>query len=648
MGSRTHSVSPRKTVGWFCLVTIQTGQNDIERVREATDLVNLIGEHIALRPKGREHVGLCPFHDDHTPSFCVVTHKGNAFYKCHACDAAGDAFDFFMEFHRVDFPTALRELAQRAGVELTRHRPTTKDSREQVLAANRLAADWFRAVLQHPVAGESTRRILDDRGFDETVRDTFEIGMAPPGWDGLLKTARKKGFAEADLAAAGLLKQRHQSQGHYDTFRNRIIFPICNDLGQPIAFGGRKIDPEDEPKYLNSPESSVFHKSRTLYGMHLAKRAIIDQRRAIVTEGYTDVIACHQAGVRNVVATLGTALTPEHAGLLGRCCDTVTLVFDGDEAGQKAADRAIEVFFREPVDIHICVLPDGLDPGELLAREGGPEEFRSLLSQAVDALSYRGRRFQDALREVQGPAAKQRLLSEFLDELLRLGFEKLSGVRRRPVLAQLSDLLGVPVDEIERFIRASKARGHRRPTAAAADEATASAAEDELLLTGLSPARRRAERTLLAIGVFAPEVFEAKVGEQRLIDAIRDRRFLDGVSAAIGASLISLHERGHTITVQTLRADLETEQAKQLAASLFFDGQAFVEAHERQDSMAAATEALEALDACAVRSTRVEVLTDFRQRERSGDQADADAASAVLAELRRTGDDPLAIPRGVR
>ncbi len=413
------------------------------------DLVALIGEHVPLRPKGREHVGLCPFHDDHTPSFCVVTHKGNAFYKCHACAAAGDAYNFVQDYHKMTFPEALKFLADRTGITLSRRRDTprrgTQPAGGELRRANAMAASFYRDVLTSDPRGATARTMVRDRGIDDETARQFMVGAAPAQWESLAPHAAGQDVSIAALVAAGLLKPRSGGQGHYDTFRNRLIFPICDELGRPIAFGGRALDPDDEPKYINSPQSPVFHKSRILYGLHLAKRSIIDARQVIVTEGYTDVVACHQAGVPNVVATLGTSLTTDHVRVLTRLCEEVVLLFDGDEAGRRAADRAVALFFAEPIDVKICILPEGDDPADLMARADGVDRFRAAVDAATDALEYKVSRLKLQLRAARGHAGRQRSLEKLLAELAGLGFDRLPGVRKRPVIAQLADLLEVRI-----------------------------------------------------------------------------------------------------------------------------------------------------------------------------------------------------------
>ncbi|MFZ9692361.1 MAG: DNA primase, partial [Phycisphaerales bacterium] len=368
-------------------------RSDRDRVLEATDLIALVGEHVRLTRKGREHHGLCPFHDDHRPSMALVTHKGIPFFKCFSCGAAGNAIDFMMRYHRLEFPEALRQLAERAGITLSTRRPSDaaeRDVRGALLRANELAARAFRRFLEHPELGAASRAMLDRRGVPFPQRDSFALGAAPEGWDhlvtGLETWLAKQGRAEGDrqplrmedFADAGLVR-RSSRGGWIDGFRNRAVFPIRSEMGRVIAFGARQIDPEDQPKYLNSPESAVFDKSSTLYGLDLAKQSIIRRREAVVVEGYLDVIACHAAGFDQVVATLGTALTPDHARLLRHKAERVVLLFDGDDAGQRAADRAIEVFFGGTLDVRIGILPGGLDPDDLLKQDGGREAMQASL-----------------------------------------------------------------------------------------------------------------------------------------------------------------------------------------------------------------------------------------------------------------------------
>jgi len=414
--------------------------------------VDLIGEQLRLVPKGREFVCLCPFHDDSKPSMYVVPHK--QIYHCFACGAGGNALDFTMNYHAMGFVEALKHLADRAGVELTPwkgggsgsdERETSGTSKEELIKANAFALSFYRTILRHPQHGAVARAIAEKRGLSGEIAERFQIGAAPDRFDGLLSAIQSKSLRPQPFVELGLLKAK-DSGGHYDALRNRLIFPILDQMGRPIAFGGRIINPEDTPKYLNSPETKLFHKSSTLYGMHAAFQAIKRERVAIITEGYTDVIACHRAGVEHVVATLGTALTPKHASILKRIADTVVLLFDGDEAGQRAADRAIEVFFKEPIDVKIAVLPGGQDPDDLLKSEGGTELFHDMIDAAEDALAFRFERLESKLSASgaqPGSEARARVVEDELTRLVALGLNDLTPVRRQTLLKKLAAIAKV-------------------------------------------------------------------------------------------------------------------------------------------------------------------------------------------------------------
>jgi DNA primase len=441
---------------------------DVDRVKDATDIVRLIGEHVALKPKGREYVGLCPFHDDHKPSMNVVPAKG--IFHCFVCGSGGDALSFVQKFHKMEFREALEYLAERAGITLTprgKQGPSQDGpTRSDLLTASTTASDFFRSILklEH---GKAARAIIDRRGVSPEMVEKFLIGASPDRWDGLLLTIQNKRLDPRAFFEAGLLRKRENAEGSYDYFRNRLMFPIQDPIGRVIAFGARKINEEDEPKYLNSPDTRLFSKSKTLYALHHAARAIQAERTAIITEGYTDVIACHQAGFCNAIATLGTALTRDHASVLRRMCDRVVLLFDGDEAGQRAADRAVEVFFGEGLDVAICTLnryTDAKDPDELLKREGGGDIFRQALQGATELLEYRYTRLRQRL-EGAGMAALARGLEEELSRLVELGLRDVPPIRQKLIVKRLASLAGLDEATIMRSIPAGRKPPTARPQA---------------------------------------------------------------------------------------------------------------------------------------------------------------------------------------
>ncbi len=640
-------------------MTKHAGQSDVDSVRDATDLVRLIGEHVALRPKGREHVGLCPFHDDKNPSFAVVTHKGNAFYKCHSCGAGGDVFDFVKNYHKMEFGEALRFLADRAGITLKpRVRSTSSDSdsqrdekssvRANLRRANQFAATFFQRMLNDQAAGAAARKVIATRGISDEMVQAFMIGAAADQWDSLTNLIRNRSLPENVFVAAGLIKPRKESEGHYDSFRNRVIFPICDDLGNPIAFGARKINPEDEPKYLNSSESVIFNKSKTLYGLNRAKRSIIETKQAIITEGYTDVIACHQAGITNAVGTLGTALTREHARMLSRLCDTVVLVFDGDEAGQKAADRGLEVFFAEPVDVKICVLPDEFDPDELLKEPNGRARFDQAVANSIDALEYKINRFRTQLESAGGISGKQKRLEGFLAELSNLGFGSMQGVRKSMVTGHLAEMLNISTADIEAALPKQ-----RKFIAAAAAELSGESEDSDSLesVDGeslVAPARLRAERDLLAILIYEPSL-HVQIGDELSVG-----HFADPISRMLAQAMFVHFVVGNTFTVQQLLSQLDHPEARSLASGLFFEG-------ERLCSLRAANSPTSGEDLSisnlrhAVQSLQAHIefenfqstVTTFRQCKDAPDKA-IHAAQAVIEQRRRQGHIAAAIGRGVR
>jgi len=436
---------------------------DVARVKDAADIVRIVGEHVALRPKGREYVGLCPFHDDHKPSMNVVPSKG--IFHCFVCGAGGDVLSFVQKYHKMEFREALTYLAERVGVTLTpRARGGSPDephsvSRADLLTATATATEFFRAILQHPEHGKEARAIIERRGISPAMTGQFLLGASPNRWDGLIVTMKSKNLPMAPFTDAGLVKKRENSDGAYDAFRNRLMFPIQDQVGRVIAFGARRIDDAEEPKYLNSPETRLFNKSATLYALNHASRSIQTERTAIITEGYTDVIACHQAGFSNVVATLGTALTREHAAALRRLCDRVVLLFDGDDAGQRAADRAVEVFFAEPLDVDIATLnrfTDAKDPDELLKREGGPEVFSRAISGAAGLLEYRFSRIRERLAGA-GVAALSRAIEVEVAKLVELGLKNVPPVRQRLIVKRLASLVGLDEGTIMQAIPAGRA-----------------------------------------------------------------------------------------------------------------------------------------------------------------------------------------------
>ena len=611
--------------------------NDVQNVLDATDLVRLIGEHVNLRPAGREFKGLCPFHNDTNPSMCVVPHKG--IFYCFVCGTGGDALRFVQLHQHIEFGEALRYLADRAGIQLTPRRPQTGSedapadeaaegySTAQIVEAHRQALSFYRTLLRSERHGAIGRRLFADRGINEAMVERFELGLAPTDptvWDGLARTLSAKDAPLGVYEAIGLLMPRRDGSGFVDRFRNRLIFPIHDEHARPIAFGARKIDPDDEPKYLNSPEHPRFKKSRTLYGLHLARPAIQKTKTAVIVEGYTDVIACHQHEVENVVATLGTALTDDHARLLARWCERVVLVFDGDAAGQKAADRAVEVFFESPIDVRIAVLPGGVDPAELLAQPDGAETWHRVVGESVDALAFlfaslRARLTDDST----GVTARQRVIEAFLTRLGSLGFHRMTPLRRDLMLARLSDILHLPGETLLRSIPRPRPRHE-------IDQRNESGEAEPL--PSVEPRRIEAEMRIVACLLHYPSLLE---GDKPNEAALSSDQFAWPIARRLFEALAEAHAGG-------VRRSMGVPAG--LEASLANEAASWMMRMHREDAMREHfTEHVLAL-------RRMRLIAAYRASAAPGGGADAakselDQVETKLNLLRALGGDALRFAR---
>ena len=358
-----------------------------QHVKSVADIARIVGETVRLKKAGSNWVGLCPFHQEKTPSFSV--HSTKQFYYCFGCGAKGDVFRFVMETERVDFLEALKRVAQRAGVPIPADRPSAPATPEQRLRAklgeiHEMAAEFFRAQLQSAEAAP-VRELMRKRGLKPATIDEFGLGYAPSGPSALATALKKEGFKQEELEPSGLVIRR-ESGGLIDRFRNRWIFPITSESGKVVAFGGRALG-DDQPKYLNSPETPLYSKSRTLYNLSRSREAIRKASRAVIVEGYMDAIAVHQAGVPNVVASCGTALTSWQCRLLAKFGSEVVVNYDPDSAGVAATDRSLSLLLEEGLTVRVLRLTGGLDP-DLYVREKGAKAYQEALEAAQPFFQY--------------------------------------------------------------------------------------------------------------------------------------------------------------------------------------------------------------------------------------------------------------------
>jgi DNA primase len=397
-------------------------QETVEQVATASDIVEVIGGYFPLKRAGTEFRALCPFHQEKTPSFYVNPAKQS--YYCHGCGAGGAVFQFLMQYENVDFPEALRRLASRAGIpivenEFSAEEDASQNLRKRLLRLHFESAAWFHQNLLRTRAADHARTYLRNRGINMDMAKRWQIGYAPKAWESLIAWAQNSGFDRNELIESGLVKLKEEENRKsriYDRFRDRLMFPICNDIGEVIAFSGRILDPSAQGgKYVNSPETPLFTKGNILFGFHQSKRFIANAREAIVLEGQIDLIMSFDAGIRNVVAPQGTALTERHAALLRRFADQVVLLFDADAAGQKAGERALMILFAAGLQVKLGELPPGEDPDSLIRTSGG-DAFRARIENAQDFFDFQVSRNLSVAesKTVAGRVAFARKMSQFI------------------------------------------------------------------------------------------------------------------------------------------------------------------------------------------------------------------------------------------
>lgn len=424
-----------------------------EKIRQASDILDVVSSYVTLKRAGKDFKSLCPFHSEKTPSFHVVPDK--QIFKCFGCGAGGDVFKFIQMKEGVGFVEAREMLAVRANISLDDAPSSSGESgaptRADLVRVNRWACRWFQAQLSLPESA-GARSYIAGRSINEESVARFDLGYAPESWDSLRNAAEAAQIPSELLLASGLAKKRDDGS-IYDAFRHRLIFPIMDVLGRVIGFGGRTLG-DDPAKYLNSPQSLLFDKRRCLYGLRTAREAFATPRAAIIVEGYLDCIAAQQAGFLHTVATLGTALTEDHCRMLRRYVDTAILLFDSDTAGRKAADRSLGVFLAEGLDVRVAHVPEGKDPAEMLAAQG-KEAFEAVLTSARDALELKWSQVRHRFGDAKTGPERRRAIEAFLTLLATsTRFGHCDPIQRGLILNQVGKLLGLSGEEVQQQLRA--------------------------------------------------------------------------------------------------------------------------------------------------------------------------------------------------
>ena len=432
----------------------------IEEVRSASDIVDVVSDYVQLKKSGSNLFGLCPFHNEKTPSFSV--NPGMGIFKCFGCGVGGDVFQFVMGIEHVTFPEAVRLLAGRAGIELPEEGAALEDSTEseRIHHALRHAARFFYRSLTDSEEGRPALEYLIGRGISPASIKRFGIGYAPDRWDSLLKDAADHRIDEETLEKAGLAIARKSGDGHYDRFRDRVMFPIFSGSGKVVGFGGRILrgDPQ-QPKYINTPETSVYHKSQVLYGLYQARRTIREKKEVYVVEGYTDVVALHQNSVENVVATCGTSLTPDHLRLIRRYADAVIFLNDGDTAGDASNLRSIDLALRQDLTPYVIELPENADPASL-AEDLSQEDLVGYLNNPeykwtfVQYLLIRARS-EGLLDQVE---TERNTFEEILERIASID----SRFDQDTYLHQMAESLGKPISHLHEEFRRIRSRSRKK------------------------------------------------------------------------------------------------------------------------------------------------------------------------------------------
>ena len=612
-----------------------------EQVRQAVDIVDLVGSYMQLRRQGRNFVGTCPWHDDRRPSFQVNPDRQS--FKCWVCDIGGDVFSFVMKMENLEFREALELLAERAGISL---RPLPRGPGEQqgsgaafdkktLLRVTAWAEEQFQRCLMESPEAEVARQYLADRQISaESVRQ-FHLGFSPGRWDWLIERARGAEWTTAQLEKVGLVIRREIEGTYYDRFRGRVMFSIRDARSRPIAFGGRvlpQLADDRSAKYINSPETPLFSKSHELFGLDVAREGIGREGHVIVMEGYTDCIMAHQAGLTNVVAVLGTALGEGHLQILRRFTDSIVLVLDGDDAGRRRTNEIIDsllaLFVKNQVDLMILTLPEEVDPCDFIATHGG-DAFRQLLAGAVDALEHKFNSVTNGLDTASDTHRAAQAVEQVLGTLAQIraagdGAATPVFLREQQMLGRISRRFHMPEAQLRTRLKALRAGQKPRPVAPL-DESQQSTSERPSLLPTW-------DREILELILLEPNWLA------RVAAAIDGTSFESPVARTIYEAYLRLNRAGQSLDFSRLSLEFDDFAMKNVLASLDETSQSKVSAdrelwltdllataarrrdeHLRRETLHAAQhnrDDAEALLARFYEHSRAQQLSDYERRKK--------------------------------
>lgn len=581
-------------------------QTFIDDLRRQSDIVRIIQDYVTLKKAGANWVARCPFHKETKPSFSVNPAK-DIFY-CFGCQKGGSVFNFVMEIERVTFPEAIKVVAEKSGVPLpkmvddSRFEAYKRDS-DQVIELNQWALQWWQDQLQSKAA-TSVRQYLKQRGLTNETAQTFRLGFAPDSWEALSTHLRQKGASQEQIERSGLVVKKEEG-GSYDRFRGRLMFPVFDAQGKPIAFGGRTLDPDGEPKYLNSPETPAYIKGKHVFGLNLTRDEIRRQEFAILVEGYLDLIVPYQNGVKNMVASLGTALTPEQVKLIARFARKVVVNYDGDRAGVQAAKRAIETLLAEDIEVKVLVLPDNADPDDFI-RKYGVTEYQQRRSKAQPQIQFV---IDQALRDrnLHNPADKAAAVEETLPFVRAVR----GRIQRREYFDIAMDALRVQPDQRRELWQ--RTRGAAR---------TETDAVQQVVIRPLKPT------------VAEEQLLELLLGSEELRKIVLPRlepSDYDGLAtAALFDAIAKLNEAESEINFDSLSAETRDSPAVgELLARLMLAGPI----ENFDEALAQADSCVDALRLMKLDRQIDELSSEVAEAERAGEADRRDQLSLQLLEL---------------
>ncbi|MFT9848669.1 DNA primase [Aneurinibacillus sp. REN35] len=595
----------------------------IEQIRSKNDIVDVVGQYVHLKKTGRNYFGLCPFHSEKSPSFAV--HPDKQLFRCYGCGESGNVFSFVMKTEGLEFPEAVHNLAQRVGIDIPREESTPENEKarkrkESMLAAHDLVAKLYHHLLLNTDHGAQARNYLLNRQMQLATIEEFGLGYSPDKWDFIVQFLEKRGFSLSLMEEAGLLSQKDRNSRVFDRFRGRVMFPIHNSQGQVVAFGARTLG-EDQPKYLNSPETPLFNKSQLLFNLHRARSMIRRQQEAVLFEGYVDVISAWQAGVHNGIASLGTSLTEQQARIIRRNTDTVILCYDSDNAGIEAAFKGADLLVSAGCTVKVAQMPQGMDPDDYIRQYGGDKFKQDILLNAASLTAYRLQviRSHHTLHDETG---RMKFIHEALEEISRLP----SAVERDHYIRQIAEEFHLSLDamklEQKKIFKQQKKAGNRDNRGDGWNnsiDSSRSVAEKPML-----PAYIKSEQYLLTLMMHDAEIAEqvqAKVGADF---AVEDH-------AVLAAHIYRYYLEGYTPDPARFISFLQDE--KQLVEKASELAMTDVQAH--LFSPRTVNDYIEQVVRNA-KKVQVETLEkERRMHERAGNKVEAARISLELIPLKR-------------